>query len=477
MRTRAASIIAMLCFLAIATPPPAGAQAGLAPPPELNTKAPGYQGLWYFNQPSKDEYVYKYSGGLATYTADHIPMAIYAKDANKTFFVYGGSGGGANGRGLLEMVSYYDHASGRVPRPTILIDKQTNDAHDNPVLAIDAQGRLWVFAAAHGTARPAYVFRSRKPYDIDGFELIEKTNFSYPQPWHFDGRGFLFLHTRYRGGRRLHWMTSPDGLAWSEPRVLAHIAEGHYQVSWPWRNKLGTAFNYHPKGRNGQPGLNFRTNLYYVETDDFGRTWRNARGEAVATSITSVRHPALVHDYEADGRLVYICDMNFDAEGRPVILYITSRGYESGPQNGPRIWTTARWTGREWAIQGSIQSNSNYDMGSLYIEPDGAWRIIGPTEPGPQPYNPGGEVALWLSRDQGATWTKQKQLTRASEYNHTYVRRPLHAQADFYAFWADGHARRPSDSRLYFTDQTGRVFRLPFEMKEEFARPTPVNSE
>ncbi len=28
--------------------------------------------------------------------------------------------------------------------------------------------------------------------------------------------------------------------------------------------------------------------------------------------------------------------------GRPVILYVTSRGYESGPENNPRTWTTAR---------------------------------------------------------------------------------------------------------------------------------------
>ncbi len=29
------------------------------------------------------------------------------------------------------------------------------------------------------------------------------------------------------------------------------------------------------------------------------------------------------------------------------------------------------------------------------------WRIIGPTETGPQPFNPGGEIAMWTSRDQG----------------------------------------------------------------------------
>ena len=50
----------------------------------------GYRGIWYANQKSNDEYVYKYSGGMATYPQQHAPIAIYAPAANKTFFVYGG---------------------------------------------------------------------------------------------------------------------------------------------------------------------------------------------------------------------------------------------------------------------------------------------------------------------------------------------------------------------------------------------------
>ena len=107
----------------------------------------------------------------------------------------------------------------------------------------------------------------------------------------------------------------------------------------------------------------------------------------------------------------------------------------------------------------------------------GAWRIIAPTEPGPQPYNPGGEMVMWLSRDQGRNWTRLKQLTRNSPYNHTYARRPLHAHPQFYALWADGHARQPSESRLYFTDQEGtHVWRLPVKMDQPTAKPEPLVS-
>ena len=54
-------------------------------------KDDGYRGIWYYNQATKDEYKYKYSGGMATYPQQHAPIAIYSPQANKTFFCYGGT--------------------------------------------------------------------------------------------------------------------------------------------------------------------------------------------------------------------------------------------------------------------------------------------------------------------------------------------------------------------------------------------------
>lgn len=422
----------------------------------VQLKDDGYRGIWYWNQRQPDEYVYKYSGGLGTYCAKHRPLAVYAKEVNKTFFCYGGAT--KQGNTLLHMVSYYDHTTRSVPRPTILLNKETSDAHDNPVIALDGKGYVWIFSSSHGTARPSFISVSKEPYSIDAFDRVLTTNYSYPQPYFVPGEGFLFLHTKYGGGRRLYQMSSPDGRSWSEPKLLAGIEEGHYQVSWRQGSKIGTAFNFHPRGK----GVNWRTNLYYMETEDLGRTWRNARGERIEFPLTSVENGALVRDYRREERNVYLKDLAFDAEGRPVILYLTSGGWESGPKNDPRTWQTARWTGTGWEVQGSINSDNNYDTGSLYVESDGTWRIIGPTQPGPQAFNTGGEVALWTSLDLGRTWTMVRQLTEGSRLNHTYCRKPVDAHPEFYAFWADGHGRQASESRLYFCDKWGRqVRKLP----------------
>ncbi len=125
-------------------------------------------------------------------------------------------------------------------------------------------------------------------------------------------------------------------------------------------------------------------------------------------------------------------------------------------------------------------------MGSLYIEDaekhasnrrDGRWRIIGPTETGPQPYNPGGEMAMWVSKNQGKTWEKIKQLTKDSPYNHTYARHPVDAHPDFYALWADGHGRKPSQSSLYFCNREGKVWLLPHKMAKDFVKPTLASKD
>ncbi|KKK65903.1 hypothetical protein LCGC14_2969450, partial [marine sediment metagenome] len=160
----------------------------------LNDKDDGYRGIWYFNTLVPEPYNYKYSGGLGTYCAKHRPFAVYSAKSDKTFFCYGGTTKKSN-RQLLHMVSYYDHKTGMVPRPTILLNKGTDDAHDNPVISVDDKGYIWIFSTSHGTQRPSYIHRSKKPYDIEEFELVKATkkeageevritNFSYMQPWH-----------------------------------------------------------------------------------------------------------------------------------------------------------------------------------------------------------------------------------------------------------------------------------------------------
>lgn len=426
-------------------------------------KDDGYRGIW-FTLGQMTPYGDKYSGGLGTYTANHVPMAIYSAEAKKTFFVYGGAKEGK--RHLLAMASYYDHERRVVPRPTIVHDKQTvNDPHDNPSLAIDEKGYLWVFISGRGRKRPGFIYRGTKPYSIDDFELQWQGEITYPQPRWIEGRGFLHLFTKYTNGRELYWSTSPDGRTWAPDQKFAGI-EGHYQTSHQIGNLIITAFNRHPDHKPDK-----RTDLYYIQTDDLGKTWKNVEGQTLKLPLTKPDNPARVRDYAAEKRMVYIADLDLDSRGRPVILYITGASYIPGPPGDPRWWTITHWTGKDWEYREITRANHNYSTGSLYIEGD-TWRIIGPTGLGPQPIGAGGEVAVWSSRDEGKIWTKERDITRDSAMNHNYVRRPMHANPEFYAFWADGNPNKFSPSHLYFTNMSGdKVWQLPYSMHGDFEEP------
>lgn len=484
----------------------------------MNTTADGYHGIWYMNQPTPDIYRYKYSGGLGTYCAKHSPFAIYCPQVNKTFFCFGGTRADYHHwpelattghdtkdipNALLHMVGCYDHDRHTVCKPVIIMDKHTTDAHDNPVLSIDNKGYIWIFSTSHGTLRPSFIHRSLEPWSISEFQTIPATrmeagsrvpydNFSYMQVRFAEGRGFVAFHTRYNmpAERTIGYITSQNGTEWSEWQPLAAIDKGHYQVSEVTAGRVGTAFNYHPE----PDGLNWRTNLYYLQSDDWGQSWQSADGTTIDVPVTSVDNRALVHDYQSEGLKVYMKDLNFDTNGNPVILYVTSKGYEPGPENGPRIWQTAHWTGRQWDILPITESDSNYDTGCLTVEPDSlttgsntpsqtfaaattdTWRLIAPIGDGPQPGNPGGEMEMWISRTQGRQWKKTATLTADSQYNHTYARRVLHADPGFWALWADGHGRQPSPSRLYFCTHDGRVWQLPEHMDTDHAPPIALTT-
>lgn len=428
----------------------------------------GYKGIW-FELGQKSEHGDKYSGGLGTYTAKHHPLAIYVPKVDKTFFVYGGTTN-KDKRHLLAMASYYDHKTGKVPRPVVVHDKQgVDDPHDNPSLQLDDAGHLWVFVSGRGKRRLGQIYRSSKPYDIKNFEHIAENEFTYPQPWWMKDQGGLLLFTKYTKGRELYWRTSdPAGQKWSKDHKLAGMG-GHYQVSNQRDGKIITAFNMHPGG-----DVNKRTNLYFVYSEDRGKTWRTANGKPIQTPMTEPDCAALVRDYRAEGKLVYLKDIGFDAKHSPVILYLTSSHHEPGPKGGKRTWTIAHWTDGAWAFHEVTTSTHNYDMGSLYIEGDGRWRIIAPTEPGPQTPGTGGEIAVWISDNQGKDWTKTQVITQASANNHGYVRRPVNAHPSFYGFWADGDADRLSESRLYFCNQAGQVWMLPYDMASNFVKPLAI---
>ena len=91
--------------------------------------------------------------------------------------------------------------------------------------------------------------------------------------------------------------------AWAQttPPVFSSQKDDGYRGIW---FRLGQKSEFGDKYSGGD--VDKRTDLFYLQTDDLGRTWRNAAGQAVAVPLTDPKNPALVRDYAAEKRLVYI---------------------------------------------------------------------------------------------------------------------------------------------------------------------------
>ncbi|MFK7851907.1 MAG: BNR-4 repeat-containing protein [Akkermansiaceae bacterium] len=460
-----------------------------------NTKIDGYRGIW-FELGQKSEFGDKYSGGLGTYTAKHVPLAIYRPEIDKTFFVYGGAPK-AGKRQLLIMASEFDHKTGLVPKPTVVLDKSeelgkiVDDPHDNPSLSIDSDGYLWIFVSGRATVRQDWTFKSRKPYSTEAFDLVEKPSGikrSYPQILHLPGSGFMHLFTVYEKGRRkLFFRTSQNGIEWAEEKRLANM-DGHYQTSAVSGNRIATMFNHH-EGK-----VNERTDIYYLETSDFGKTWTLADGTPIELPVNSTESPSKVFNGVEADKLVYLNDLNFDTSGNPILFYTTAsnrsgKAHEPGPFAEPRRWVTSHWNGQKWNTREMPPSatelstvSHNYDTGCLLVDGN-TWRVIGPTgaplassDNNPKRFwGQGGEIETWESIDQGIRWKKTKQTTKNSESNHGYVRRVWGGKNPFAVFWSDGNPEEIGPSHLYFGSSDGsKVWKLPYHMTKDVVKPVEV---
>jgi len=468
-----------VCSLAVAV----GWAANDARGNELPT-TDGFYGIWYGVGASGDQYAFKYSGGLATYPQQTSPTAFYSESVDRTYFLYGGTNGTNNT--LKNYLSYFDHGTGLVARPREVRHVGGNDNHRNATLAMDDDGYLWVFGNSHGNSGSGDLFRSTNPHDITSMIDVGlpasifgnnsgDPKLAYSSPIYVPGQGMMVVYNQYHDGRSVHAAAATvnnGNINWVDNKRLVKIS-GQYQTARRNGDTVGVIANYHPGG------LDQRTNLYYMQTDNLSQSWTTVDGTPLPNTLTTAINPALVHNYQAEQRLVYLKDINWDASGNPILMYLTvanpsGTGFRSGPQPGERTIHIAHWNNSQWNIHDVLQTKHNYNHGELYVEPDGTWRIIGPFLDGPQVYGTGGEVGVWTSQNQGVSWELTKQLTENSLYNHTYVRQPVNAHEDFYAYWADGNAFAQSPSRLYFSTKGGDVFRMPTHFTEDFAAPVLV---
>jgi hypothetical protein len=409
-----------------------------------NFEASDYQGVWYFCGtanvlPGK---TYVYSGPMATYSAWHRPMAVYAPEADTTFFVYGNQ---ENAPGI----GRYNHSEGSFSKPVILGSNPDSDAHRNPTLMIDEDGFIYVFYGAHG--HPTKVLKSGRPFDISSKwerrgDIVDPGT-SYPQPFQLLP-GELFVSYRQQPGWRCR-RSMDKGESWKEPVDIAAfedcaiygitIAEtGDFprKVHFVW-SRLGGGTEEEIRDKHLWAR---RYNIYYACSDDGGTTWRRSDGTPYELPITEDNAEKI---YDCGARGIWLKDIQLDGNGDPLVLFIDGEVSTFHSE-----WKFASLREKAWTFSDVCSSDHMYDDGGLVILNDEDIRIYGPVKAS-QPIEDGGDIEVWQSVDGGATWTYLESLTENSKYSHNNVKVVFNhgkQSGDFRMMWSYGDSLWPSSS-------------------------------
>ena len=162
----------------------------------------GYRGIWYCNQGQKDEYVYKYSGGLGTYCQPQ-PVVSIGESTRRSSATAARSRAipRSSGNCARSPTTTTGRAGCQGPRSWSTSAPTTPDNRSSPWTP---RATVWIFSSRH---QPAFVRVGQQGPTTS----TTSTRVDHQLPTRSPGTcrdKFLFLQALYHGGRKLHFQTA-----------------------------------------------------------------------------------------------------------------------------------------------------------------------------------------------------------------------------------------------------------------------------
>ena len=164
----------------------------------LNQTPTPVKGIWYALA-QKFNGIPKYSGGFATYTANHTPMAIERNgDVYYTFAQDGPAGTMQVGVAVLR------GSTAQTSVQILRTEMASRDPHQNVTLSIDDAGYVYVYQSARNNdpapSMQGLIWKSVTPYTLPTAShlLGAGHNRAYLQPWQIAGQQ-VQVFTQYAG--------------------------------------------------------------------------------------------------------------------------------------------------------------------------------------------------------------------------------------------------------------------------------------
>lgn len=388
------------------------------------------------------------------------PQAIYMN--GQVYMVYNGGANlpDSNGKKTFPFVISYDPATGQLSEPIRLGVEPDGDQHYCPIIWSDKNHFLHILYGCHKTPGTHLVSREKGQIGsgMNGWSESSMINgsMSYPSIFHISGdRQLMYFRT---GEHRSSWsymISHDDGQTWiAAPRPVTDLNRGDEKNSGKNHNEMDEMSSYQtvlpsPDGKylhvvfcsyddnkgnlpekmynpryQTSDNFSFKYNLYYVKVDLQTHEVVNFAGEPVRTPIDyqAALQKCLVWDTGWRGAGVPP-DIIIDRNGNPAFLHVLSGNtpYEYN------YWYV-RNEGGEWKQSRIAPSSDDWNSCYLRLEQDGtlyACLVMG--EPffmgtdaessGDMDSRGGGDIEEWISRDEGTTWEKHRDLTpRSAEF-------------------------------------------------------------
>jgi hypothetical protein len=396
---------------------------------------------------ASNEYT-QYHTPAATYYTNNRPNGIrYVGVHDRTYFVYGDFS-------RDPVIRFYDHRTRELSDACIVGRTQIpDDAHGNPSLFVDEEGYLYVFYGCHHN--PIQMRRSKYPEDISTWRLEVQIPAlaTYPQP-HAINPSELIVTYRQRSPTSnrtafLSYRTSLDGgKTWSERKdIVNEMYTYPYALTEVGNEQSGKSFHI------ALSLFDFRTELYtnllYIYSDDTLQTFKKRDGTDIGIPPYTMDKLDLV--FADSSSSSHVNDLILDDENKPFILFNTGP-WTVSTTSGEGQWKLAKHNGHEWVTYPIAPCDNLFDRGCLLITADDRLKAYLPMS---DDGRDGGEIAEFVSYDEGETWIQEQMVTHDSEYSHNYVVRVANHHPDLQVFWSYGDSSPTGSSE---NDQASEVY-------------------
>ncbi|MCP4885101.1 MAG: hypothetical protein GY904_00585 [Planctomycetaceae bacterium] len=372
------------------------------------------------------------------YDARQRPQSVFIN--GQVYIVYNGDATPTNnqkGRARPMMIRY--DPLGRVFSKPQRLGAAASDHHFSPIIWADSRNYLHVLYGCHRT--PGTHLISEQPVRSDTLDVSWRKgpeiapSMSYPTVFRISGgRELIYYRTEGHTSSWTYRISEDHGLTWVGPEMDVVDLDRRGRLDWSsYQTKLPSKdgkvlhvvyMDYDDNKNDPDPKRFFnplynqevsnewKYNLSYLTIDLQKHAVRNAIGELLITpiDIDYSKRKCQIWDTQWRGAGVppAIC---VDLQGDPGFLHVlsgddlkTHRYFYVRPENGV------------WVKTPICESSHQWNSGHLSCDQHGqlhAYVVVGETylEGGYMDRHGGGRVEEWVSRDNGETWRKRRQVS------------------------------------------------------------------